>query len=123
VTGSAWPDGERPGCTEIAVVRPRQRVTVTGTVCSTAAETIGTSPTLRCGIADGSGQIDLIFLGQQRIAGLTPGRRCTAEGMACVYRGDLVIWNPRYTLEPAAPPPDGAGLAPPNAPLTRAAAR
>jgi RecG-like helicase len=123
VTGFAWPDGDRPDVTRIAAVRPRHRVTVIGTVCSTAAETLGTSPSLRCAIADGSGEIELIFLGRQRIAGLTPGRRCTAEGMACVYRGDLVIWNPRYTLEPAGPQAEEEGLAPPNAPLARAAAR
>jgi CheY-like chemotaxis protein len=113
VIGSEWLDAQRPDVTRsdvtrIAVVRPRHRVTVIGTVRSTAAETIGTSPAFRSVIADGSGEVALLFLGQQQVAGLTPGRRCTAEGMATVYRGHLVIWNPRYALEPAEPPCDEA---------------
>jgi len=112
VIAAAWPDGHRPDITRIAAIRPRHRVTVIGTVRSTAAETIGSSPGFRCGIADGSGEISLIFLGHQQVAGLAPGRRCTAEGMACVYRGRLVIWNPRYELEPADGPDEGSALAP-----------
>jgi CheY-like chemotaxis protein len=108
VIASAWPDGRRPDITRIAGVRPQHRVTVIGTVRSTVAETIGTSPGFRCRIADGSGEISLIFLGQQQVAGLTPGRRCTAQGMPCVYRGRLVIWNPRYELEPADTPDEGS---------------
>jgi CheY-like chemotaxis protein len=51
-------------------------------------------------VADGSGEITLLFLGRPHVAGVTPGRQCTAEGRACVYQESLVIWNPRYVLEP-----------------------
>ena len=101
---SARQDRRRSAVTRIAAVSPRRRVTVTGIVRSAAEESIGTSPGFRCVIADGSGEMALVFLGHQRVAGLTPGRRCTAEGMACVYGERLVIWNPRYELEPADPP-------------------
>jgi CheY-like chemotaxis protein len=111
VIGSAA-DGQRPEVTRIAAVRPRHQVTVIGTVRSVAVETIGASPAFRCGIADGSGEIALIFLGREQVAGLVLGRRCTAEGMACVYRGNLVIWNPRYVLEPSDPPYEGTGGVP-----------
>jgi hypothetical protein len=100
-------DGQRPTVTRIAAVSPRRRVTVTGMVRSAAEESIGTSPGFRCVIADGSGEMALVFLGHHRVAGLTPGRRCTAEGMACAYGERLVIWNPRYELEPADPPDSG----------------
>jgi CheY-like chemotaxis protein len=99
--------GRRPAVTRIAAVRPQQRVIVSGTVRSAVAEGIGTSPAIRCVIADGSGEIALVFLGHQGVAGLMPGRRCTAEGTACVHRGHLVIWNPRYELQPADTPDEG----------------
>lgn len=91
--------------TRISAVRPRDRVTVTGAVRSAAAEVIGTSPAFRCVLTDGSGEIDLLFLGQSAVTGLAAGRRCTVRGRACAYRERLVIWNPRYELEVAAARP------------------
>ncbi|HEX6452942.1 MAG TPA: response regulator [Trebonia sp.] len=108
---SAEPAGGEPAVTRIAAVHLRSRVTVTGVIRLAAAETIGTGPALRCVLADGSGQIDLLFLGREALTGLEPGRRCTVTGRACLYEGRLVIWNPRYELEPPGPPadPDGDG--------------
>jgi len=104
---------EQPQTTRIALVRIQSRVTVTGVIRSVATEAIGSSPAVRCVLADGSGQIDLLFLGLESLTGLVRGRRCTATGRACVHRGRLVIWNPRYELEPPATPQDdghgGAG--------------
>jgi CheY-like chemotaxis protein len=104
--------GRRTVATRVAAVRPRERVTVTGTIRSVATEHIGSSPAFRCVIADGSGEIEMLFLGHQRVTGLTPRRRCTAAGMACVYRGRLVLWNPRYALHPADPVLQAAGQEP-----------
>ena len=98
-----------PAVTRIAGVRLRSRVTVTGVIRSAAAETIGTGPAFRCVLADGSGQIDLLFLGREALTGLEPGRRCTATGRACPHEGRLVIWNPRYDLEPPGPSAVAAG--------------
>jgi CheY-like chemotaxis protein len=106
---SEGPAGGEPTVTRIAAVRLRSRVTVTGVIRSAAAETIGTGPALRCVLADGSGQIDLLFLGREALAGLEHGRRCTATGRACLYEGRLVIWNPRYELEPPGPSADPVG--------------
>ena len=71
-----------------------------------STESIAASPAVRCVLADGSGQIDMLFLGRESVAGLVPGRRCTATGRVCVHRGRLVIWNPGYELEPAPPAAD-----------------
>jgi CheY-like chemotaxis protein len=106
---SEGPAGAKPTVTRIAAVRLRSRVTVTGVIRSAAAETIGTGPALRCVLADGSGQIDLLFLGRATLTGLEPGRRCTATGRACLHEGRLVIWNPRYELEPPGPLADPVG--------------
>lgn len=88
------------GATRIAAVRPQQRVTVTGVIRVMAPGTVGTSPALRCVLADGSGEIDLVFLGYTEITGLKPGLRCTAQGTACAVQGRLVLWSPRYEITP-----------------------
>jgi CheY-like chemotaxis protein len=105
---------ERPQPSRIATVRVQSRVTVTGVIRSVSTESIAASPAVRCVLADGSGQIDMLFLGRESVAGLVPGRRCTATGRACVHRGRMVIWNPGYELEPAEPDAgegDGPGAA------------
>jgi hypothetical protein len=103
---------EQPRTTRIARVRAQSRATVTGVIRSVTTQAIGPSPAVRCVLADGSGQLDLLFLGVQSLTGLVPGRCCTATGRACLYRGGLVIWNPRYQLDPpgtrpGAPQPNG----------------
>jgi hypothetical protein len=85
--------------TPIVAVRPRDRVVVTGVVRAVTTETVGIGSAVRCVLADGTGEIDLIFLGWSAIAGLELGRRCTAWGRACSSGGLLVIWNPRYQIE------------------------
>jgi RecG-like helicase len=103
---------ERSEITRIDVVRDRSRVAVTGVIRSVTTEAIGPNPAVRCVLADGSGQIELLFLGRESLTGLVRGRRCTAEGRACAYRGRLVIWNPRYELDPqGVPQDDGNGSA------------
>lgn len=86
----------------IADVRPRSHVLLAGTIRAAAETTVGSSPAWRCTLADGTGEIDLLFLGRTRMAGLEPGRYCGVTGTA-VPDGPaggrrLVIWNPRYQL-------------------------
>jgi RecG-like helicase len=106
----------RPQPSRIATVRVQSRVTVTGVIRSVSTESIAASASVRCVLADGSGQIDMLFLGRESVAGLVPGRRCTVIGRACVHRGRMVIWNPGYELEPTVAPSaadkdDGHGAA------------
>jgi len=87
---------------QIRDARPQARVAVTGTITAAQAVMVGGSPGYRCRLADGTGQLDLLFLGRDRVAGLTPGARCEVEAMAVAYHGRLTAWNPRYRLMPAA---------------------
>lgn len=96
---------ERPRSTRMATVRAQSRVTVIGLIRSVTTQAIGPSPAVRCVLADSSGQLDLLFLGVRSLTGLVPGRRCTATGRACLHRDRLVIWNPRYQLDPPGTPP------------------
>jgi CheY-like chemotaxis protein len=67
---------------------------------SLRAMSIGGTPACSYTLADGTGQLDLLFLGRVEVAGLAKGRRCRAEGMVAVRDDRNVIWNPRYWIEP-----------------------
>jgi hypothetical protein len=80
--------------------RPQARVEVTGTIGVAGAVRVGSGFAYRCVLSDGTGELDALFLGRTAIAGLTAGARCSVAGTAGIYGGRLVVWNPRYRLEP-----------------------
>ncbi|MGC8463529.1 MAG: DNA-binding protein [Acidimicrobiales bacterium] len=95
--------GGRPVVRRLADAAPRCRVVATGTICDTrTARTgaLGPAGSFRCELDDGTGHIGLVFLGRPHVPGLTVGVRCTVEGTARSDRGELVLWNPLYRLEP-----------------------
>jgi two-component system sensor histidine kinase KdpD len=91
--------------TVISDVRGRDRVRVTGTIISAQTTGIGSSLAYRCVLADGTGELDLLFLGRAAIAGLAAGTRCSVEGVVTAREGRLAVWNPRYQVQPAQAPP------------------
>jgi two-component system, OmpR family, sensor histidine kinase KdpD len=91
--------------TAISGVRGRDRVRVTGTIISAQTTGIGSSLAYRCVLADGTGELDLLFLGRPTIAGLAAGTRCSVEGVVTAREGRLAVWNPRYQVQPAQAPP------------------
>ena len=50
----------------IGDIRSHAQVTVTGTIRTATAVTVGSSPAWRCTLADGTGEIELLFLGRDR---------------------------------------------------------
>jgi hypothetical protein len=71
---------------------------VTGTIDATGTVPVGSWLAYRATLADGTGSLDLLFLGRTAVRGLEPGARCEVEGRAAVRDGRLVVWNPRYRL-------------------------
>jgi hypothetical protein len=53
------------------------------------------APALEVTLKDGRGSVVAVFLGRHSIAGMTPGRRLVAEGVA-VPQG--LVYNPWYRL-------------------------
>jgi hypothetical protein len=91
----------RPVAFKIADAIRRGRIVVTGTIVDVdTVEREGVTSS-RCVLDDGTGQLDLLFLGQREVAGLSIGTGCTAEGTAQTYHHRLVVWNPLYRLEPS----------------------
>jgi hypothetical protein len=57
-------------------------------------------PALEAELYDGTGAVQLVWLGQRRIAGIEPGRRLRAAGFVSECGGRPVVYNPRYELAP-----------------------
>jgi RecJ-like exonuclease len=55
-------------------------------------------PTVAAELFDGTGSIELIWLGRRRIAGIEPGRTIVATGRVGSHEGRPAIYNPRYEL-------------------------
>ncbi|MCL2455702.1 MAG: OB-fold nucleic acid binding domain-containing protein [Micrococcales bacterium] len=86
------------GSTPVADLCDRHRATVSGVLRSVTLRPREGVPALEAELYDGSGALDLIWLGRREIAGIVPGRRLTAEGMVTRNHGRRVIFNPRYQL-------------------------
>jgi hypothetical protein len=88
---------------KVADAQPRGRVAVTGTITGVDTVNMHGATSSRYVLDDGTGQLDLLFLGRPRVAGLSTGTCCTAEGRARLDHGGLVVWNPFYRIEPPEP--------------------
>jgi hypothetical protein len=98
---TATEEVERPVVTTIGEICPQDRVRLTGIIRSKAALSISGCPACRYTLADGTGEVDMLFLGRVLIAGLETGLHCIAEGRAAARDGRIVVWNPRYRVLPA----------------------
>jgi hypothetical protein len=93
----------RPVAYKVADTQPRDRVVVTGTITEVGTVKTHGVTSSRYVLDDGTGQLDLLFLGRPRVAGLSAGACCTAEGTARLEHDRLVVWNPFYRIEPPGP--------------------
>jgi hypothetical protein len=79
----------------------RQRATVHGSIRSVRMLPRAASPALEAELFDGSGSVMLVWLGRRRIYGIECGRTLKATGLVSMKRGQRVMYNPRYELDPA----------------------
>lgn len=90
----------RRGSTLAARTVPRTRAEVSGVLRSVTYRPRGRVPALLAEVYDGSGSVDLVWLGRRDIRGIQPGRRIVASGMVSPGRRRNTIYNPRYELAP-----------------------
>lgn len=88
------------GCAAVTSVRPRTRCKVAGVLRSVVLRPREGVPTVEAELFDGSGALDLVWLGRRTIDGIEPGRRIRVEGMVSDVDGRRVMYNPRYELRP-----------------------
>lgn len=91
-------DAEAAGCAPIAHCGDREVVTLHGTLRTVTLRPRGAAAALEAELYDGSGTVTLIWLGQRRIGGVTPGRQLTVHGRVGMQAGQRVLYNPRYEL-------------------------
>ncbi|MGH3342874.1 MAG: OB-fold nucleic acid binding domain-containing protein [Carbonactinosporaceae bacterium] len=88
------------GCTLIADAVDREQVTVSGTLRTVTLRPRAGVPALEAELYDGSGALEVVWLGRRQIAGIEPGRQLVAHGRITVHEGRAAIFNPRYELLP-----------------------
>ncbi|PZR53819.1 DNA-binding protein [Xylanimonas oleitrophica] len=90
------------GCTAVSSLAGRRRGKAAGVLRSVVLRPREGVPTVEAELYDGSGSLDLVWLGRRTIAGIEPGRRIRVEGMVCENDGRRTMFNPRYELRPRA---------------------
>lgn len=88
------------GCTPVDQLNNRSRASVSGVIRSVTLRPREGVPALEAELYDGSGALDLVWLGRREIAGISPGRRLKIEGLVCLVDGRRTVFNPRYELRP-----------------------
>jgi hypothetical protein len=87
------------GCVAVDEVSDRHRMSVSGVLRSVTLRPREGVPALEAELYDGSGTLDLVWLGRRAIAGINPGRRLRV-GFVCDIAGRPTVFNPRYELRP-----------------------
>ena len=93
-------DTEKAGLVTISEAPDRRKVIVGGTLKTVTLRPRGGVPALEAELYDGSGSINVVWLGRRRIGGIVPGRAIRVEGRIGVQDGARMMYNPRYDLRP-----------------------
>lgn len=91
------------GGTPVRRCSDRQLVCVVGMLRTVTIQPRGQSPSLQAELWDGTGTVDVVWIGRRRIPGIEPGRVIRAEGRLTQRDGPdgrRVMFNPRYELRP-----------------------
>lgn len=88
----------RRGTVAVSSIQPRQRVTVSGVLRAVTYRPAQDKPVLVGQLFDGTGSVDLVWIGRRTIAGVKPGAHLAAEGMVVAGRTRPTIYNPAYEL-------------------------
>lgn len=86
------------GTTLIRNAQPRTRVRVSGVLQAVTYRPAAQTPVLVGRLYDGTGSIELIWLGRHKIAGIKPGVHLSAEGTVVPGKARPAIYNPIYEI-------------------------
>ncbi len=87
-------------CCAVADLTPRRRGEVYGVLRSVTLRPKERVQALEAELYDGSGSMQLVWLGRRAIAGIEPGRRGRFSGLVSEKGGHKTMYNPRYELTP-----------------------
>ncbi|MDY3677897.1 MAG: OB-fold nucleic acid binding domain-containing protein [Actinomyces urogenitalis] len=86
------------GTVLISQTVPRQRACVSGVLRAVTYRPAQDKPVFIGQLFDGTGSIDLVWIGRRSIAGVRPGVHLRAEGMVVAGRTRPTMYNPGYEL-------------------------
>jgi amino acid transporter len=86
--------------TPIEDSRNGEVVDVVGTLRAVTLRPRGSSLTMEADLWDGTGSINLVWMGRRNIPGIQPGRRIIVHGRLASIKGEPTIFNPSYELRP-----------------------
>lgn len=82
----------------IGSLRTRQCVSIEGVLTSLTYDMNVAKPRLVGRLSDGTGTVELVWLGRRRIAGVEAGAHLRAHGRVSDSPRSLLIFNPDYEL-------------------------
>ena len=88
----------RRGTVPISEVEERQRVIVSGILQSVTYSPVDGPVRLVATLWDGTGTLEVRWLGRRTIPGIVVGRHIEAEGTATRHRDHLALVDPRYRI-------------------------
>jgi RecG-like helicase len=89
---------ESVGANKIADLTDRQVARLRGTITVLTMKPRAGTPWLEAEFSDGSGTIQLIWMGRRQIPGVTAGRELIVSGRASYVDGQRRLYNPHYEL-------------------------
>lgn len=92
--------GITTGATPLTECANGTRVSVAGRLTTVTLRPRAGVPALEAELFDGSGRVDVVWLGRRRIGGIEPGRRIVVHGRITDQQGRRMIFNPSYELKP-----------------------
>jgi amino acid transporter len=95
--------------TPIADCPDHEWVTVAGVLRAVTLRPRGTSLTMEADLWDGTGSLNLIWLGRRAIRGIRPGRRIVVQGRITQIHDQRTMYNPGYELRPGPDSDDPPG--------------
>ncbi|HEX4863753.1 MAG TPA: hypothetical protein VFV02_06755 [Acidimicrobiales bacterium] len=95
--GESWKG--QPIARKVIDAEPRGRAVVTGLIVDVDRIFVGGNASGRFVLDDGTGQVELVFLGRPNVAGLSFGTCLTVEGTVRIEDSRILIWNPLYRIE------------------------
>lgn len=90
------------GLPTIATCQPGEQVHVIGTVRSMTLRPGTQAPRFEIQVYDGTGVMNVVWLGRRSLAGVEPGTRIVIHGRLTCTNDRPIVFNPRYELKPVA---------------------
>jgi RecG-like helicase len=100
VAAALQADYPEAGYSAIATCRPGEPVDVVGTVHSVTVLPRDQAPRFEIQLYDGTGVLNVVWLGRRNMIGVEPGRCIVIHGRLTCTDDRPVVFNPRYELKP-----------------------